>query len=251
MKQPETILQRVKTIALDLGFNIFRTIKTEDYDMLASADRSIRSIFPWARSATLIGFGGNEFWEVLKSYIQTNPDFKDRGEDLIDNYTLMVFEKLSKVLSGHGVKNEAVYPFGKQGTVMDFVKLGQACGAGVPSILGILINPEFGPWLSLRGALLSELEPKDYDGALTEFNPCPGCHKPCIAACPAGTVSESGWDWEACMKYRMRESTCTGNCASRRACPYGRETQYSEEQLAYHHGFVLRSVRSYFKEDPA
>ena len=88
-----------------------------------------------------------------------------------------------------------------------------------------------------------------YDEALKEFDPCPSCDKPCIAACPENTISETGWDWEACMKYRMKEPVCSSNCASRRACPYGKETQYSEEQLEYHHNFVLRNVRNYFKEN--
>ena len=245
--KPEVVLERLKTISRDCGFNIIQTISARAYDNVVSRQKSTSALFlPGARSITLIGFGGNSFWSTLKCYIKDNPDFKERGKDLIDNYSLMVFKELSNVLQENGVMHRAVFPFGSGGTLLDFVKLGKVSGAGVRSLLGILLHPTYGPWISLRGALLTHLELGSYDSPLRGFDPCPSCHKPCIEACPAGTISGKGWDWESCMAFRLAEDTCSSGCASRRACPYGKELQYSEEQLAYHHKFVLKSVKKYF-----
>lgn len=245
--KPEVILQRLKSISRDSGFNIIQTISACAYNNLVSKQKSASEILPGARSITLIGFGGNAFWETFNDYLDSNPDFKEVNEDLIDNYSLLVFEELSGVLNENGVKHRAIFPFGAEGTALDFVKLGQVSGAGVSSLLGILLHPVYGPWISLRGALITGLNLDRYDSPL-DFEPCPSCHKPCISACPANTVSESGWDWESCMRFRLAEDTCSSSCASRRACPYGKALQYSEEQMAYHHKFVLRNVKKYFEE---
>jgi len=246
--KPEVVLQRLKTLSRDYGFNITQTISARAYDNIVYEQKSASRLLPGAGSITLIGFGGNSFWGTLKSYIRDNPSFKERGEDLIDNYSLMVFKELTDVLKENGVKYRAVFPFGSGGALLDFVKLGEVSGAGVRSLLGILLHPTYGPWISLRGALLTELELSSYDSALSGFDPCPSCHKPCIEACPASTISERGWDWESCMVFRLTEVTCSSGCASRRACPHGNDRQYSQEQLAYHHKFVLGSVKKYFEE---
>lgn len=242
----EIIIERLKIGLAGSGFNIVKIIGATDYDNRARTQKSSSILFSGCKSIILIGFGGSAFWGIFQNYLERNPGFRERNEDLIDNYTLMIFEELFVMLNESGVSHKAVFPFGANGTALDFVALGEAGGVGVPSLLGILLHPEFGPWMSLRGALLTDMVLKQYDGPLVGFDPCPSCHKPCIGACPANTISASGWDWESCMKFRLAEETCSGNCASRRACPYGKDVQYSDVQLAYHHKFVLRDVKKYF-----
>lgn len=244
--KPQAVLERVKSISSDSGFNIVKTIGAGEYDNKAPAQKSAARVLSGCKSIILIGFGGSAFWKIFQGYLESNPDFKEKHEDLIDNYTLMVFEEISHALKGSGVNHKAVFPFGASGTAVNFLALGEAAGAGVPSLLGILLHPEFGPWVSLRGAVLTDTSFTSQDGPLKGFDPCPSCEKPCISACPASTISESGWDWESCMRFRLADETCSGNCASRRACPYGKDLQYTDEQLAYHHRFVLRDVNKYF-----
>lgn len=247
--KPEAVLERLNTAARDSGFNITRTTSIHSYDRIVSERKSASSLLPGAKSITLIGFGGNGFWKTFSNYLKANPDFKDIGEDLIDNYSRIIFKELSDILDESGIEHKAVFPFGREAAALDFIKLGEVSGAGVPSLLGILLHPQYGPWISLRGALLTELEPNRYDSPLEGFDPCPSCHKPCVSACPADTISEQGWDWESCMRFRLADDTCSLSCASRKACPYGADQQYSAEQMAYHHSFVLRSVRKYFEEN--
>lgn len=248
---PDALIKELSSIARGYGFNIIQTIKHSDYECLVQADRAASTIAPFARSITLLGFAGKGFWETLVCYIEENPGFRDLGSDLVDNYSKIVLNELSKLLESQGIEHKRIYPFGARAMALDFAKLGQAAGAGVPSQLGVLIHPEYGPWISLRGAIISELELEHYDKELKGFSPCSSCDKPCVDACPVKAVSVKGWDWETCMKFRLSEQTCSANCASRRVCPYGREYQYSEEQLSYHHGFVLRNARGYFKENPS
>jgi epoxyqueuosine reductase len=243
----DSLYNRLENLFRNLGFNLVRRVRASEYDQQAPLNRRVSNLMPNAKSIILIGFAGRSFWEMLQGFLKENPKFRDTREDWVDDYTLLQFMSASQILDYEKVNYRMVFPFGSSGHTIDFSKLGALGGVGVKSLMGILINPEYGLWISLRGALVSDLEFSHYDNPLTSFNPCPPCSKPCISACPANTISENGWDYTACMKFRLRDNTCTDNCFSRRACPYGKEHQYTEEQLHHHHDFVLKSVKKYWE----
>lgn len=247
---PDEVLDELRKHFLDSGFNLTLAIKASEYDSGNSCAKKIDTIFPEAKSVILVGFGGKQFWSIFQDYLRDNPDFETNNVDLIDSYSVLRFNKAKQILESKGISYTTAYPFGKDALNLNFLKLGELAGAGVPSLLGILLHPAYGPWISLRGAFITDMKLNQYDTSLSDFSPCPNCDKPCIDACPASTISQSGWDWEACMKYRISEVTCAYSCASRRACPYGKDEQYSEAQLHYHHEFVLKSVKDYFKKNP-
>ncbi len=243
--KPDLIYDHIERLLNSYGFNIVTKVKAVAYKKQIKTSRKLDGLLKDAESIILVGFAGKEFWEILQIYLEENPGFKIRSEDWIDEYTKLRFRSVAGFLDENKSEYDMVFPFGPTAFQLDFMKLGKLAGVGVDSLLGVLINPEYGPWISLRGAIINNLEFNYFDKPLKDFDPCPSCSKPCISACPANTVSSKGWDWEACMKYRLTTDTCETNCASRRACPYGEEHQYTEEQLAHHHKFVLRSVRKH------
>lgn len=231
------------------GFNLLVKIKSSEYDAEAAGKgkKSSSDFLENAKSIILSGFAGNGFWKNFKRFLDNDPGFKEKHENPIDSYSRLIFGRLSEILKAEdGIRYESVFPFGDTSTNMDFVKLGMLGGVGVPSLLGILLNPKYGTWISMRGTLVTNIEFEEYDKPLSSFDPCTGCYKPCITSCPARTVSEYGWDWYECMRFRMSDDTCSEKCASRLACPYGKEQAYSTEQIGHHHGYVLKSVREYF-----
>ncbi|MCI0455322.1 MAG: hypothetical protein L0Y68_10065 [Candidatus Dadabacteria bacterium] len=116
----------------------------------------------------------------------------------------------AKILNEEKINYIMAFPFGSGYLSLDFSKLGELGGVGTKILLGILIHPEYGSWISLREATATDLEPSRYNEPLYPFNPCPPCSKPYIFA-----------------------------------CPYGIEHQYSREQLTYHHKFVLKNSIKY------
>lgn len=230
----------------EAGFNLTVKIRSDDYDTAGVRKKSGEFVHG-ARSIILTGFAGRDFWEIFSRFLVQNPGIRDEYANPIDDYTRAVFGRLTPVLETlAGAGYRTVFPFGKEALDLDFVRLGILGGVGVPSLLGLLLNPVYGTWISLRGAVVMDIEFDTYDAPIKGFEPCPPCDKPCIGACPAHTVSESGWDWEACMKHRVSTDICSGKCASRLACPYGNEHSYSADQTAHHHKFVLESVKEYF-----
>jgi epoxyqueuosine reductase len=246
MKSHE-IYEELRRYLEDAGFNLLVKIKSSEYDAEAAGKKSSSDFLEDAKSIILSGFAGNGFWKAFKRFLDNNPGFKEKHENPIDSYSRLIFGRLPEILQAEdGIRYELVFPFGDAATDMDFVKLGMLGGVGVPSLLGILLNPKYGTWISMRGALVTDIEFGEYDKPLSSFDPCSGCYKPCITSCPARTLSENGWDWQACMRFRMSDDTCSEKCSSRIACPYGKEHAYSAEQIEHHHAFVLKSVREYF-----
>lgn len=244
----ENTWRKVKSHLNESGFNIAVRIDAALYDSIVPEKKRACTLLNDARSIILIGFAGNKFWPVLQSFLRQNPEFKNKNENLIDNYTKITIEKLAGTLNEvNGGEFKIAYPFGESAYDLDFTLLGMMGGVGVPSLLGILLHPEYGTWMSLRGAMLTDVEFERYENPISEFNPCPSCEKPCIDACPADTVTDKGWDWRACMEFRLSSDVCSKSCASRKACPYGQYHMYSDEQIKYHHQFVLKSVKAYSK----
>ena len=235
-------LELLKQRCLIRGFNIFKIINNIEYDKYFPNNKKTSNFLNKPKSIILIGFGGNKFWKILNEYLDHNPDFSASSEDWIDEYTKLVFNEFEYLLQGNNIEYKYIFPFGNTAKLLDFMKIGEISGIGVKSLLGIILSPEYGTWMSFRGAILSDYIPEALDKPLTGFDPCPSCSKPCISECPANTISENGWDWKKCMTFRKNESTCRSNCFSRRACPYGSEHQYSYEQHAYHHRFVLKGL---------
>jgi epoxyqueuosine reductase QueG len=239
------LFETIKTLFHKSGFNIVSKVNKNDYRKNFTRREGLDEFLQHDKSIILAGFAGNEFWDILSTFLRDDPDFKESGIDWIDDYTQLIFRSAAEILEKSSASYQTVFPFGSTAFDLDFMELGRMSGVGVDSLLGILLHPEYGTWISLRGAIITDLEFSTYDSPLKNFTPCPSCSKPCITACPAKTISNRGWNWEACMDHRLSSETCENNCASRRACPYGKEHQYTEEQLAHHHKFAVKSVAQY------
>ena len=71
-------------------------------------------------------------------------------------------------------------------------------GLGVIGKNNLLVTPEFGSDLRLRGIFIeADLEPT---GPLLGFNPCDGCDMPCHRACPRGAFRNGSYDQSYCKR---------------------------------------------------
>ena len=171
----EKIFEEIRKHFGEAGFNLTVKIRSVDYDGAENRKEPFDFV-EGAKSIILTGFAGRTFWDVFNLFLADNSDFKENHEDLIDDYTRLIFGKLNsktEAFSGKGYK--IIFPFGKDALELDFVKLGILGGIGVPSILGILLHPVYGTWISLRGAIITDVEFEDYDSPLVNFDPCPSC----------------------------------------------------------------------------
>lgn len=133
---------------------------------------------------------------------------------------------------------------------INFTQLAEMAGFGTVSpVIGLLLHPDYGPWVSLRAALLLVGEPFGplSDRSLGDaFAPCNDCSKPCVHACPAGVHDGlGGTDLRACASHR-HVGNCDGGCDVRRACPVGAQHRYDANEESFRHAYSLYAMRRHF-----
>lgn len=206
-----------------IGLDLVGVASAAAYDATVPERHRLASIAPEMRSAIVVGNGGRAFWDA----------FRRAGRQWslhpLDAFTrAAVTDALGPLPDGARL----VFPFDP--TPVSFVHLAECAGLGRRSLLGVLVHPEYGPWMALRAAILlrDALPPT----TAPPFDPCPSCiERPCIAACPGGAVSATGWDVPACMTHRLRPiDDCGDGCHARIACVYGRAHRYPPEAMAFH-----------------
>lgn len=230
------LLESLATALAPFGLNLTGVASLDAYDALVPETHRLRASGTTARAAIVIGNGGGEFWAAFERRCAASPGFTDRVHPL-DDFTAEIMERrVLPLAAGLGVGAELRLPFDAAVPPLSFVHLAEAAGLGRRSILGVLIHPEFGPWMALRGALLVDQEIEAPRPA-ADFDPCPSCReRPCIRACPGGAVSyPAGWDIPRCIDHRVADhAACAERCHARFECVYGQPHRYPAAALAYH-----------------
>jgi hypothetical protein len=197
---------------------------------------SITAPLAHAQRLVLIGSGGRRLWQALSAYgLHT--------ADPIDHFSRLHIERFVREYLGappYRLLYPGDYPIPLQ-------QLGTLAGWQQPSPLGIGIHPEYGLWFAYRAAFLTTLE-LPLRSAPPAPSPCATCSaKPCVSACPASAVSAAAaFDLAACIEFCLSaQSPCQSQCLARLACPVAAEQRYSAEQLRYHYGRSLHTLRAY------
>ncbi|MEL7274685.1 MAG: hypothetical protein AAGK33_14760 [Pseudomonadota bacterium] len=174
----------------------------------------------------LIGNIGSSLWPAFS----TSPEFSDGGKDPLDRWTVSQLGPFAQRL-GATVR----YPFGRPfWPFQDYAK--RATGMD-NSPLGLLIHPQYGLWMALRGLIVFE-----GDFAVptrpVDWHPCERCvEKPCLQTCPVSAFTDDGYDYVSCRAHVASAAggECfSGGCLARRACPVGEGFAYDEDHQAFH-----------------
>src|SRR5262245_1233162 len=240
----EVILDQLRSLLAPAGLNLVGATAVAAYDAVVPARWSLGQQAPDARTAVVIGNGGVAFWEAFLRHRAG----KSPRTDPLDAFTRAIVTDAVGALSAD-VRRMArlVVPFELRPIALSFVHLAECAGLGRTSLLGILVHPEFGPWMALRAALLLPFE-VEAERPAEGFDPCPTCtERPCIAACPAGAVGPRGWDVPGCVTHRLsgRGDGCDAGCHARIACVLGPEHRYPPEALAFHQAYARASEEAW------
>lgn len=164
------------------------------------------------------------FWP----HFTASTEYSDSAPDPMDRWSTRVIGGLAAQLDAR-----AFYPFGTT-PPHPFYQWALATGRIWSSPVRLLVHDDAGLWVSFRGALgLAERLPLRPAPA----NPCTGCAKPCLTACPAGALDASGYDVPRChdwLDQPVGQSCMTGGCAVRAACPLSQNHGRLPAHSAYH-----------------
>ncbi len=212
--------------ALDAaGLNLTATLPRGEYDALVPAAWQSRQVAPTCRGILVVGNGGRVLWERFRASPEAT-----LAEDPLDRYTRRVMREAAAGAAGPAPI--ALYTEQRDSTYLSLVALARRAGFGTPGRVGVLIHPEFGPWIAIRGVIyLPEEVPFSEPAA---FEPCTGCPAPCAVACHGSVIGPETVDVRGCFRTKILNRACRTACDARRACVVGPEHAYSREQEAHH-----------------
>ncbi|MCX7646776.1 MAG: ferredoxin [Rhodobacteraceae bacterium] len=179
-------------------------------------------------SATLLLLGPHEpgFWARFTA----GAEWRDGRPDPLDRWSRRVIGRIACDLGA-----KALFPFTGP-PWLPFLSWAQRSGRAWPSPVRLLVHDRAGLMVSFRGALaLKERLDLPPPPAAPPCATCAG--QPCRSACPAGALTDAGYDVPACHAFldTPAGAGCMGlGCAVRRACPVSQAYGRLPEQSAYH-----------------
>lgn len=221
------------------GFNLTGLVDAKRFDAWAPAGQRLEEVLSGARSAIMIAAGGRALWRAIaeesRSSNRGRSGAGEPGADPIDRFSEKTILEEAALIRGAlpRARIAAAFPFGGGAEHLPYIRLAEHAGLGTSeTVLGLLLHPEFGPWVSLRGCLITDL-PLPASQPLDEFRPCEGCARPCLTTCPVTALTEAGWDHAACFSHRTSGPNCLDGCAPRIACPVGQQHRFGEEEMRH------------------
>jgi len=211
------------------GLNHWGVISVQAYDDSAPKDRQSGVIAPSARSVLVVGSAGPALWNSFIHAIRRNPDLMRLHQHPLDDFVERSVKRASRHLAG--LDSRWFYASENAPLHLDFQRLALMSGLGSRSRLGLVIHPEFGPWMGLRCAAFL---PVDLPPTGPAPDVCAGCDAPCVNACLGDAFRRNAFDVMRCADFHLNSDACSMHCASRSACPVGEEHAYPMAAQHYH-----------------
>jgi len=168
------MIDRLRESLAPYGYNGFGVISRARFDAAAPPPFRLDAIHPPTRSVLLVATAGPWHFRAFLDWLAVDPLTRlAREPHPLDAFTADVFTRLVDVPNAR-----IIFPTFTAPLVLDFVKMAELAGLGRPSEIGLLVDPRFGPWMSLRAAIFTPDELPD--GAIAR-RACDGCAAPCRA----------------------------------------------------------------------
>ena len=239
-----SLLSSVQQQANRSGLNLVGLIDAQRFDRCEPVEQRSSALQPGCGTIVVLATAGKFGLSFQRQGGRVPAEMSDQA---VDEWAMAGAAETARLLSRQGLRPQVL---DARKPRMNIGHLAEAAGFGVISpVSGLLLHPEFGPWIRVRAALLLPGKPF---GAVKEssivehFQPCCACQRPCIVACPSAVHDgEGNTDRAKCADHRDRDG-CLSGCLSRIACPIGVEHADSEGVVAHAHSVSRRTMRRWF-----
>lgn len=213
---PATLLATARQRAAEVGLNLFGVVDVARFDSCQPKDLRIGTRWPRCGTAVLLGSGGRDFWQRFAANCAQAAH--TRALPAPAQFASQCVRQIAAQFEAARLPLQVVDP---QQRCPSFLRLAEAAGFGTVSpVSGLLLHPEFGPYVSLRAALLFEGRPFGAvaDASITDrFQPCCSCR----ATRPA-PVAPAPTSAAPCPQH-PEPAQCGPACRCRASCPIGSE----------------------------
>jgi epoxyqueuosine reductase len=227
------------------GLNLFGLVDAKRFDSCQPREQRCCALRHDCGTIVVLGSAGRQHWLGFTNQRQmTTPVTAD---EQVDELLAAGVRDLVAFFARHGLVAKVV---DARKPTINFGRLAEAAGFGIVSpVSGMLLHPEFGPWLRVRAAVLLPGMPFGPipDASIADrFRPCCNCPKPCVSACPGAVHDGVGTsDRARCADHRHRGGCETG-CHSRMACPIGAEHADQAAPHAHAHTIARRTMQRWY-----
>lgn len=195
-----------------------------------------------AASVLVVASGGSAFWERL----QTEAELRGLEHPIDALGQRLIGAALPALPAGARLLTQA------EADTLDLRRLAALAGVGwVSPVLELLLHPEYGPWVSIRGVVTLPVRLQPTVLASRPWDPCGPCAKPCLDACPVSAYGRGhAFDVERCARHRLADEPsgpCASRCASRDACVVGPEHRYGDAEMRHRHRAGLPMLRAWLE----
>ena len=233
--QPDCSLDNLCINDKGLNCQAIFNIKSLPADVIENLENNAVGLSNYTQ-LILIAHRGPSLWQYVAAEAV-------KSSHPVDDYSVSVLTECFQQLKLDN-QFEFIYPSDK---AVDLQRLGELAGWHYTSPLNIGVNAHWGGWFAYRAVVLakSNFEPTN---AMKSYSPCIECQdKACINSCPSQAVNNQGFKIQNCVEYRLTpDSQCKDKCLSRLSCPVAKELQYSDEQMRYHYGISLETIKKYY-----
>lgn len=187
---PSSLLAAAQRHAATVGLNLFGVVDAARFDASQPKDQRLASRWPRCGTVVLLGTGGKDFWQHFAAACAQAAATKTLP--VPQQFAGQCVREIAAQFAARRLPVQVVEP---DRCCASFGRLAEAAGFGTVSpVTGQILHPVFGPWVTLRAALLFEGQPFGAipDGSITDgFQPCCSCRQPCLQPCPgAGTAQD-------------------------------------------------------------
>lgn len=242
---PASLLEQVRARATAAGLNLIGLVDRARFDSAEPRERRLGAVNGRCGTALVLGTGGRALAMLHDRW------HRETGKPpaaSLNGTALAATAHIAAFLQSQRIACTLVTFEGRHRLRAE--RLGEAAGFGTVSpVSGLLLHPDYGPWLRVRAALLCEGMPFGAvaDASIAEqFHPCCGCSRPCVAACPASVHDGLGHhDLARCGSHRSAGG-CRTECSTRGACPLGSEHRDVDGEQSHRHTYELASLQRWF-----
>jgi hypothetical protein len=230
-----------------VGLNLVGITTALAFDRTQPSGRRVRDVVPHCGTIIVVASGGREFWDRMWHDLGQPAPPPQAWSRPIEDRCARTSSDVVAWLANHGVVARAVCA--RTHPRLNLVQMAEVAGLGVVSpVSEWLLHPQYGPWLSVRFALLVDGTPfgtKFPRPIAGEYQPCAGCDQPCVAACPAAVCHDGDVDHGRCATWR-HGGGCMAGCEMRRACPRGVEHRFDPAEERFRHAYALFDMQRQF-----
>lgn len=242
MRTPEWLAQVVARLACS-GLDLARAFDASEYDAMARAHGGLRPLAAFVRPRPLALLVGNTraLWPHFLAAYRSDPALR-AAPDPLDTW---VAARVSDALASSPVASVLHLASDRGEHLVSMLRAAEASGLARTGPAHLAVHPEHGPWFGLRALVVFDADahtataPAPAAGgreagagrtarreAADDADPCRGCSAPCVVAMERAIAASASADGGAAW---------TAWLAVRDACPVGRDSRYSEDQILYHY----------------